>query len=469
MVGADVRKVEAEIDGCIQNMAVWNVTKGVLLRRLMKIWRDSLETVHLMAAHAVMFRVEGGLQRSIAMEHLVATGVYQALKWTMEYARDDGLEEVSDEALIELVMRVGGPYQILVDALKLGKHGRTEFSVDQGVKTLTVYEGGSVSGYDAAIVRHDHLTIPFHKQSPLVDDADQLTTRWTAGEYREYWQWLRSIAESAETETIIGQAGPLAPKQDIMKRPVVVEIPCPPASLARVQEDLTLTVAKAQGPLKWKIDSWHDCPLVQIGDDVLGVSTAILTLGNLDDYMLRAAALNDPEQYSKVSGLREERMIAVCRKAFSEAGWTFAPHYRLANPPREIDAYATKGLVTCVLQLKSMLRPQSPWEVYKRNADIIEGVTHTAEVVRRVGEATTGIVVTDGYEGDYATWKESLATGVAVATLADIEWIAKNPRAAFKILAERAGIEGDSTPEGVPERSVTLCGWTLRILDKTKP
>jgi hypothetical protein len=469
MVGADVRQVEAEIDGCIQRMAVWNVKRDVLLRRLMTIWRDGLELVQLMFAHAVMFQLEEGFQSSLASEHLMATGAYQALKWAMEYAHDDGIEDVSDEVLVNLVMRAAGPYQALVDALKLGAHGRAEFSVDQGSKVLTVYEGGNLSGHDAAIVRYDHITVPFHKQSPLVDDADQLTTGWTAGEYRQYWRWLRPIAEAAETETIIGQAGPLAPKQEIMKRPVVVEIPTPPASLERVQQDLTLTTDKAQGAFKWKIDSWHDGPLVQIGDRVFGISGAILTLASLDDYMLRVAVLNDPGQYEKVSGLREERMIGMCKKSFEETGWTFTPHYHLSNPPRELDGYATKGTETLIIQLKSTLRPHSPWEVYKRNTDVIEGINHTAEVVRRVGGTATGIVITDGYEGDYATWKESLATGVAVATLEDLDWIAKDPRGAFKILAERAGIQGVPLREGLPERSAALCGWTVRLLDEPKP
>jgi hypothetical protein len=53
MVGDDVRQVEAEIDGRIQKMAVWNVKRDVLLRRLMTIWRDCLETVHLMAAEGM--------------------------------------------------------------------------------------------------------------------------------------------------------------------------------------------------------------------------------------------------------------------------------------------------------------------------------------------------------------------------------------------------------------------------------
>src|ERR1035441_2724203 len=184
-----VRKVEAEIDDIIRNMAVWKVKRNVLLMRLVTIWRDGLELVNMMAAHAAMFHLEEGIQNSIAGEHLMATGAFQALKWAMEYARHDGIGEVSDETLVELVMKVAGPYQALVDALKLGAHDMAEFSVDWDSKTLTVYEGGNVSGHDAAIVRYDHITVPFHRQSPLVDDSDQLTARWTAGEYREYWRW----------------------------------------------------------------------------------------------------------------------------------------------------------------------------------------------------------------------------------------------------------------------------------------
>ena len=201
--------------------------------------------MHLMAAHAAMFRVEEGLKTSIGNEHLMATGVYQALKWAMEFARDDGSEDVADEELVNLVLKTAGLYQVFVDALKLGKLGRTEFSVDRTSKTLTIYEGGNLSGHDTAIVQRDHVTVPFQRQSPLVDDADQLTTRWTAGEYRQYWQWLEALAREAETETIVARF-PLTPEQEIMKRPVVMKLPSPPPVLARVQEDLTLTHAKAQ-------------------------------------------------------------------------------------------------------------------------------------------------------------------------------------------------------------------------------
>jgi hypothetical protein len=77
-------------------------------------------------------------------------------------------------------------------------------------------------------------------------------------------------------------------------------------------------------------------------------------------------------------------------------------------------------------------------------------------------------VITDGYEGDYATWRASLDTGVAVATLEDLDLITKNHKGAFSILATRAGIGEKPTSEGLPERSISLCGWTIRMVDEPK-
>lgn len=71
----------------------------------------------------------------------------------MEFASDQGADEVSDEALANLILRVAAPYQMLVDALKLGARDMAEFVVDQSGKILSVYEGGNASGHDAAITR----------------------------------------------------------------------------------------------------------------------------------------------------------------------------------------------------------------------------------------------------------------------------------------------------------------------------
>ena len=469
MVSPEVRRIEMEIDLFIQNLPMWSTKRDVLLTKLMTVWRDGLELLGLTTAHSLMFNIEGGLEKAVAQEHQLVTGVYQSLKWAMMYAPEDGTEQLDDKALTELVMKTSAYYQILVDALKMGAYGKVYFVVDDNTKTLTIYEGGDITGHDNELLRRGHLTTPFQSQSPLIADSDQLTTDWTAGQYREYWRWLKKIAETAETETIMAQAGPLAPMQDVMKRPLVIELPTPPALLETVQRDLTLTVAKVRGPLKWKIDSWHDCPLIEIGGRVLGVTLALRTIAGMDDYMLRVALLSDPGQYEKVSGLREERMIAVCKKAFESKDWVFTPHYLLSNPDREIDGYVTRSSEILIVQLKSTLRPQSPWEVLKRNTDVIEGIRHTSDIVKRIGSTTKGIVITDGYGGDYMTWQESIKTGIPVATLDDLTLIAEDPLTAFSTLAARAGIDEIQSSMNTAERKVSLGDWTIRMVDEPLP
>jgi len=351
----------------------------------------------------------------------------------------------------------------------MGNHGKVRFAVDENSKTLTVYEGGDLTGSDSELLRRNHLTTPFRPQTPLVADEDQLTSLWNAGQYREYWRWLNELCTTAETETLSAQAGPLAPMQDVMKCPVVIKIPKPPGHLEGVQRDLTLTVAKVQSGLNWKIDSWHDCPLIEIGDEIFAVTLALKTIEKSDDYMLRVAVLNDPAQYERVSGLREDRMIVVCKAAFEKEGWTFKPRHLLSNPAREVDGYATRNTEVLVVQLKSTLRPQSPWEVLKRNTDVLEGIRHTAEIVARVVAPAMGVVITDGYAGDYATWQESIKVGVPVATLDDAALIAADPTAAFSALAVRAGLDEIQTAADANERRVKLGAWTIQLIDQMPP
>jgi hypothetical protein len=52
MVGLDARQAKAEIDNCVQAMAVWNVRRDVLLRRLMDfnwIVKDPRSTFQVLA------------------------------------------------------------------------------------------------------------------------------------------------------------------------------------------------------------------------------------------------------------------------------------------------------------------------------------------------------------------------------------------------------------------------------------
>jgi hypothetical protein len=468
MVSERVRAAESDIDDRIRRLSVWNGRKTAVLRRLMNIWRDGLELAYMRFGHATMFQNSESFEVATALEQHTNIGVFWCLKWAFEYAQTSSRWKPSDEQLVKLAASEAVAYQVLVDALKFATVEGVEIDVDADRRVLTVYEGGNISGYDHQIVARDHKSLLFHKQSAPVEDSDQLTKRWTAGEYREYWRWLRSIAEAAETETILAQAGPLAPRQEMFKRPVVFRVPDPPAPFWNIQEDLTLTQQKIDCGMKWKLSGYADCPLVQIGSNTYAISSLIKTLASVDDYMLRVAVLIDSEQYEKVTGLREERMVARCGSAFRAMGWNVQPHFHLRDPKREIDMYAAKNRQDLVIELKSTLRPHSPWEVYKRNKDVLDGINHTAEVLSRFREGALGFVVTDGYEGDYATWARSLDTNVPVATLQDLELIVGNPEGAFRILKERAGINGRPVSEPVPERDTELCEWKIRLVDTPK-
>jgi hypothetical protein len=212
-------------------------------------------------------------------------------------------------------------------------------------------------------------------------------------------------------------------------------------------------------------------PFVMIGPKRMGVSNVVKTLARIgrEDHMLRVAAGRDPEQYKKVSGLREGRMIAFCKPVLESRGWNVTPDLKLHDPNQQIDVYAERGECKQVIELKSTLRPESPWEVLKRNEDIVHGIIHTSEVLKRLPAGTLGFVLTDGYRGDYQTWKEALNHDVMTGTLEDIEVVASEPSRAPEVMKERAGFRRDVEHITVPDREQDLFGWKLRLVDAPPP
>lgn len=184
-----------------------------------------------------------------------------------------------------------------------------------------------------------------------------------------------------------------------------------------------------------------------------------------DDHMLRLAVIVDPAQYTRVSGAREDRMIAVCRQTLEAVGWTVIPRFKLSDPVAEVDVYAVRGHERLALQLKSMLRPETPWEVYKRNDDILKGIEQARDARRRLGEDMTAVVMTDGYRGDYATWRSALDEQVGIGTLEDVDDIARRPAQTFGLLQQRVGFDGHPHGDAPQERACNLMGWSFRIVD----
>ena len=165
-------------------------------------------------------------------------------------------------------------------------------------------------------------------------------------------------------------------------------------------------------------------------------------------------------------------MINICRDVLEQymPPWSVDAHVLYRDPPQEVDVLASRETKTLIIQLKSTLRPETPWEVYKRNEDLIDGVNHTKRLVDR-GAANQGFVVTNGYRGDYACWAEALASGIPIGTLDDLEVIASDPVAAVVVLKSRVGIT-TSAPEPhreVQDREGDLMGWKLHFVDRNAP
>jgi len=234
-----------------------------------------------------------------------------------------------------------------------------------------------------------------------------------------------------------------------------------------VFDDLVLpTMIDSQ--LKWKLVSLLDTPIVSVADRYCALSSDLKMLSAIDDYMLRLAARVDERQYSSANRLREERMIQICGRALQHCSrpWTLRERVRYTNPSQEADILATRNAERLVLELKSTLRPETPWEVYKRNDDVIGGVKQTRNLIDR-GAAEHGFVVTDGYRGDHTCWAEALSCGVPIATLYDLEVIANDPIAAVSDVKSLAGIRGSppSPARRLPDRQAELLNWKLRFVD----
>jgi len=165
-------------------------------------------------------------------------------------------------------------------------------------------------------------------------------------------------------------------------------------------------------------------------------------------------------------------MVDICKDAFDKCSpsWSVRDRVHFSNPTQQADVVATRASESLVLELKSTLRPETPWETYKRNDDIIHGIKQAKALVDR-GVATYGFVVTDGYRGDYACWAEALSSDTAIGTLSVLVEIASDPATAVSALQAKVGITENSVPPHgrLPDRETTVAGWKLRLVDMEAP
>ena len=77
-----------------------------------------------------------------------------------------------------------------------------------------------------------------------------------------------------------------------------------------------------------------------------------------------------------------------------------------------------------------------------------------------------GLVITDGYRGDYVCWEEALRRDITIGTLEDVEDLARDPGRAIRLMRTKAGVPTrERSGRRLPDREIDFLGWTLRLVD----
>jgi hypothetical protein len=472
-VPVEMRQVEDEIDQAIRRLPIWKYSRSVLLRRILSHYRYGTQFLMERYSRALIERDSKEMLFLETCGTEITFGLFQAFKWAMEFANERRKSTAPPDKALNRLIELGCSYRMVVDFLKCANHDLVGIEVDQQERTVRIYEGGDLTGADHQLVSYQLKHLRNYRHVDLTEDSDQLTRSWNAGEFRRLIRHLSDFAQE-QSHTVGYDSNGV--KIDLFKRPTLIEVPDLHDSVMNaVIEDLTLSPEKIQ-ELRYQPVTFMEMPLVKIGKRRFGVSDILITLGDFacDDYMLRVACRVDRDQYSKVSGLREDRMIAFCKDEFEAKGWKVEPHKKIRRQPKkeiekEIDILARRETETVVLQLKSTLRPEAPWEVYKRNEDILKGVEHTGQVLQLLQKNALGFVITDGYRGDYVTWASALRASIPIGTLRDVSDIAQDPVNTIELLKQRVGFDQSRKPEPMEDREFNMMGWRIKVIDSPSP
>ena len=471
-VSREMRVVETEIDAEIQSLPVWKRGRATILEALMDAYRDSRELVFGRALHAEVFGKGDDFVAALGVEDRMRNGVFWALKWATEYCPETGPDgPISQEDLVKTIC-LGETYDTLVDVLKCADNDLVTLSVVREAKEILCYEGKDLTGFDAQIVDHQQTIGPLNIHEHLTADSDQLTSSWCAGDYRRATRQLAEYAGSKEN-TILVNPEVLASlgKRDISTaQPTLVWLERPEDTThLHVFDSLTIP-SKLTAQFMWRARSLLETPIVKVANHrFCALSSDLKFITLVDDYMLRLAARLDEKQYSTVSGLREERMMDACRAAFEgdSKPWKVRNRVKLTDPPQEADILASRSSESIVIEFKSTLRPETLREVHNRNSDVLQGLSQVESLVER-GVASRGLLITDGYRGDYGCWENALRRDVTIGTLLELEDLARDPNSAIELMQQKAGLPTHGrTVRRFPDRKVHILGWKLRLVDGT--
>jgi hypothetical protein len=312
-VRPEVRVIETEIDCWIADRRWWLAPRDLLLRKILEYYRDCLDYCFAKMTHDFMFQGQTYLG---AIEDRIRAGVWQSLKWAMEFCHEHGRGNAKlNLKAMKRLNELGQFYETWVDILKAAEHGECEIEMDPKHRAIIVHEGPDLTGADFQLIARQQKTNAFHTQISFVDDEDQLTRRWKAADFRRLARRLCNLPDVQHARAFLRSG------QALYTRPTIIEISNIPDDEAeqRVLEDLTLTLDMISGPSgekrKWRLVSMLDVPFVQVGSHRLGTADAAAALAGPmgEDHMVRRALQVDKKQYSIITGFREDRMIQSAR------------------------------------------------------------------------------------------------------------------------------------------------------------
>ncbi len=436
----------------------------------MNVYRDLVECGHVESLDAQQFEGADAFQAALGIEDRVRDGALWSLKWAIKYCAEDGSSDaISQEELTETIL-LGKSYDTFVDSLNFAKKGLCALSANRESKEIICYEGNDLTGFDADIVEYQQQVLgPTHFHVSLTEDSDRLTSDWSAGDYRRVVRRLAKYASDQENQIVIDPkyAEALGLGHVAVAQPTLVWLDRPETEPdSHVFDSLTLP-SEISDQFMWRIRSLLDTPIVGIAGRFCALSSNLKAISCIDDSMSRLAAWVDYKQYSKVSGLREDRMVDICRTEFERNNqpWKVRSRVKLTDPEQEADVLAQRLSDSVVIELKSTLRPVALHEVYNRNSDVLEGLSQAESLVGR-GVAKRGLVITDGYRGDYSCWEKALQCDVTIGTLSDLADVARDPNAAIQLMRKRAGVPTNRrAARRLPNREAEFLGWKLRLVD----
>ena len=117
-VTPEVRAAELEIDNWIARLSYWYAPRDLLLSRLLEYYRDAIEVLFARMTHDVLFVRSSAIGAFGALEDRMRAGVFQALKWTMEFGqvRSRGRANLDPKGIHRLV-KLGELYEVFVDVM----------------------------------------------------------------------------------------------------------------------------------------------------------------------------------------------------------------------------------------------------------------------------------------------------------------------------------------------------------------